>query len=53
MVDVDIVGSVRGVPEQHEVLSGEFVGSVDSLHIPIGPEEPIVENGQCENVRDL
>lgn len=50
MVHVEIVGSVCRVAQYHVILSRPFIGTADSLQVPIGPENEIIENGDCKNV---
>lgn len=51
MVDVYVVGSMGGVPQERELGSGELVRLADGLDVPVGPVNVIVEDGDGKDVR--
>lgn len=52
MVDVDVIRSMGCVPQDLEILSCEFVRSQECFYVPISPIEPVIEDGESEDMRD-
>lgn len=53
MIDLNDVGPMGGVPEHFAILARDLVGPADALLVPVRPEDPIVEDGQREDVRHV
>ena len=51
MVNVQIIGPVRCIPQNGEVGAVPLVCPVDGLQVPVGPEDEVVKDGDGEHVR--
>ena len=50
MVHVDVVGPVRVVAHHDATSAGVLVGLFHGVCVPVGPEEPVLEQRQGEHV---
>ena len=53
MVDVHVVGPVRGVSQHAHIVAGQLVCAHQSLLVPIGPIDSVVKHRQSKDVRNL
>uniref|UniRef100_A0A2M4D189 Secreted protein n=1 Tax=Anopheles darlingi TaxID=43151 RepID=A0A2M4D189_ANODA len=51
VANVDIVRTVRRVPDHRVVRPGELVRPQDRLQVPVGPVQAVVEDGERKHVR--
>lgn len=53
VIGMNVVGSVGGVAQHLQTRAGEFLRPADSLQIPIGPVNEVIEHGDSEHMWHL
>lgn len=53
MIDVNIVGAMRGITQDANILTGQLVRAHQRLLVPVGPIHGVVEDRQSKHVRNL